>query len=173
MLSLVEKLSFMTILCHFECVIPNTLRQLGCVIANIHVTLDHFLVTLDISSHFGQCHKRPCFLLVCKDPTKKPNSSNVTYNYICRPGIVKLFSKLLESKFAIGISLALPRRKPIPLLEYLVPKELYQRLSLVWGRDMCGSPKNDTLYFKPLKTLLTKGGSRDVRKMDQVLIIDD
>ena len=51
--ALVEKLSFMTILCHFGCVIPN-----------IHVTLDDFSVTLDISCHFGQCHKRPCFLLV-------------------------------------------------------------------------------------------------------------
>ena len=51
--ALVEKLSFMTILCHFGRIIPN-----------IHVTLDHFPVTLDISSHFGQCHKRPCFLLV-------------------------------------------------------------------------------------------------------------
>ena len=50
---LVEKLSFMTILC-----------DLGCVIPNIHVTLDHFLVILDISYHFGQCHKKPCFLLV-------------------------------------------------------------------------------------------------------------
>ena len=43
----------MTILCHF-----------GCVILNIHVTLDHFPVTWDISCHFGHCHKRPCFLLV-------------------------------------------------------------------------------------------------------------
>ena len=39
-------------------------RQLGCIIPNMHVTLDHFPVTLDISCHFGQCHKRPCFLLV-------------------------------------------------------------------------------------------------------------
>ena len=31
--------------------------QLGCVIPNIYVTLD-------ISCHFGQCYKRPCFLLV-------------------------------------------------------------------------------------------------------------
>ena len=38
--------------------------QLGCVISNIHVALDHFRVTLDISCHFGQCCKRPCFLLV-------------------------------------------------------------------------------------------------------------
>ena len=51
--ALVEKLSFMTILCHFGRVFPN-----------IHITLDHFPVTLDIFSHFGQCHKRPCFLLV-------------------------------------------------------------------------------------------------------------
>ena len=43
----------MTILCHFGHVIPN-----------IHVTLDHFPITLDISRHFGQCHRRPCFLLV-------------------------------------------------------------------------------------------------------------
>ena len=40
------------------------MRQLGCVIPNIHITLDHFPVTLDISNHFGQCHKKPCFLLV-------------------------------------------------------------------------------------------------------------
>ena len=40
------------------------LCQHGHVIPNIHVTLDHFPVTLDISCHFGQCHKRPCFLLV-------------------------------------------------------------------------------------------------------------
>ena len=40
------------------------LRQLGCIIPNIYVTLDHFPVALDISCHFGQCHKRPCFLLV-------------------------------------------------------------------------------------------------------------
>ena len=39
-------------------------RQLGGVIPNIHVTLDHFPITLDISCHFGQCHKRPYFLLV-------------------------------------------------------------------------------------------------------------
>ena len=50
---LVEKLSFMTILC-----------QLGCIIPNICVTLDHFPIILDISCHFGQCHKRPYFLLV-------------------------------------------------------------------------------------------------------------
>ena len=31
--------------------------QLGRVIPSIHVTLD-------ISCHFGQCHKRPCFLLM-------------------------------------------------------------------------------------------------------------
>ena len=52
-LALVEKLPFMIILCHFGRVIPN-----------IHVTLDHFSITLDISCHFGQCYKRPCFLLV-------------------------------------------------------------------------------------------------------------
>ena len=46
MLSLVEKLSFVTILCHFGHVIPNTSHQLGRVISNIHVALD-------ISSHFG------------------------------------------------------------------------------------------------------------------------
>ena len=46
--SLVEKLSFVPILHQFRCIIPN-----------IHVTLD-------ISCHFGQCHKRPCFLLVNK-----------------------------------------------------------------------------------------------------------
>ena len=63
-ITLVEKLSFMTILCHFGSVVPNTLYQLGRIILNIHVTLDHFLVTLDISDHFRQCHKRPCFLLV-------------------------------------------------------------------------------------------------------------
>ena len=40
--SLVEKLSFMIILCCF-----------GRIILNIHVTLDHFPVTLDISCHFG------------------------------------------------------------------------------------------------------------------------
>ena len=42
------------------------LRQLGLVIPKIHVTLDHFPVTLDISCNFGQCHKRPCFLLVTR-----------------------------------------------------------------------------------------------------------
>ena len=46
--TLVEKLSFMTIS-----------YQHGHVIPNIHVTLD-------ISYHFGQCHKRPCFLLVTR-----------------------------------------------------------------------------------------------------------
>ena len=40
------------------------LRQLGCVIPSIHITMDHFLVILDISCHFGRCYKRPCFLLV-------------------------------------------------------------------------------------------------------------
>ena len=45
----------MTIFCHFGCIIPN-----------IHVTLDHFPVTLDISCHFGQCHKRLYFLLVSR-----------------------------------------------------------------------------------------------------------
>ena len=54
---LVEKLSFMTILCHFGRVILNTSHQFGCIIPNIHITLDIF-------SHFEQCHKRPCFLLV-------------------------------------------------------------------------------------------------------------
>ena len=39
-------------------------RQLGCVILNFHVTLDHFPIILDISCHFGQCHKKPCILLV-------------------------------------------------------------------------------------------------------------
>ena len=92
-------------------------------------------------------------VLCCEDPTKKPNSTDVTYNYIHRHGIIKLFLELLESKFAIGIWSALPCRKLIPLLEYLVLKELNQRLSFVWDRDMCGSPKNDTLCFKPLKTL--------------------
>ena len=38
--------------------------QLGRVIPNIHVTLDHICVTFNISCHFGQCHKRSCFLLV-------------------------------------------------------------------------------------------------------------
>ena len=38
--------------------------QLGFIVPNIHVTLDHFPITLEISCHFGQCHKRPCFLLV-------------------------------------------------------------------------------------------------------------
>ena len=38
--------------------------QLGHVIPNIHVILDHFPLTLDISCHSEQCHKRPCFLLV-------------------------------------------------------------------------------------------------------------
>ena len=36
------------------------LRQLGCIIPNIQVTLD-------ISYYFEQCHKRPCFLLVHED----------------------------------------------------------------------------------------------------------
>ena len=40
------------------------LCQLRYVIPNIHVTLDHFPFTLDISCHFQQHHKRPCFLLV-------------------------------------------------------------------------------------------------------------
>ena len=38
------KLSFMIILCHFGCVIPNISHQLRRVIPNIHVTLDHFPV---------------------------------------------------------------------------------------------------------------------------------
>ena len=59
--TLLEKLSFMTILCHFGRVIPNTLRQLGRVIPNIHVKLDHFPIKLDISSHFGQCPKDHVF----------------------------------------------------------------------------------------------------------------
>ena len=59
-----RKSAFMTILCHFECVIPNTSCQLGRVILNIHVTLNRFSITLNISCHFGQCHKRSCFLLV-------------------------------------------------------------------------------------------------------------
>ena len=43
--------------------------QLGCLIPNIHITLDHFPMTLDISCHFGQCHKRSCFLLVFRNIT--------------------------------------------------------------------------------------------------------
>ena len=43
--SLVENLSFMTILYHFGRIIPNTSHQLGRVIPNIHVALDHFPVT--------------------------------------------------------------------------------------------------------------------------------
>ena len=50
----------MTILCHFGHIILDTSHQLGCVILNIHVTLDIF-------SHFGQCHKRSCFLLMHVD----------------------------------------------------------------------------------------------------------
>ena len=38
--------------------------QFGCIIPNIHIVLDHFPITLDIFCHFGQYHKRPCFLLV-------------------------------------------------------------------------------------------------------------
>ena len=41
-----------TLTCH-----SKHLHQLGHIIPNIHVTLD-------ISCHFGQCYKRPCFLLV-------------------------------------------------------------------------------------------------------------
>ena len=64
-ISLVGKLSFMTILCHF-----------GSVTSNIHVTLDHFPVTLDISYHFGQCHKRPYFLLVFGCLSSAMNATN-------------------------------------------------------------------------------------------------
>ena len=46
-------------MCH-----SKNLYQFGRVIPNIHITLDHFPITLDISCHFGQCHKRPCILLV-------------------------------------------------------------------------------------------------------------
>ena len=82
-------MSFMTILC-----------QLGYVIPNIHVTLDHSLVTLDSSCHFGQCHKRPCFLLVTM---AKPNAS----------GLVSQFLRLLE----IHIFLS-SRVRSEPLFDY-------------------------------------------------------
>ena len=65
----------MTILCHFGRIIPNTSHQLGRVIPNIHVTLHHFPIALDISSHFGHCHKRPCFLLVL--PTEEGASVHI------------------------------------------------------------------------------------------------
>ena len=42
--SLVEKLSFMIILCHFGHIIPNTSCQLERVIPNIHVTLTFFVI---------------------------------------------------------------------------------------------------------------------------------
>ena len=64
MQTLVEKLSFMTILCHFGCVIPNTSHQFGRVIPNIHVTLYHFPVTLDLFlSHWT-------FLVILDNVTK-------------------------------------------------------------------------------------------------------
>lgn len=112
-------------------------------------------------------------VLCCEDPSKQPDRKDVAYNYIRRPGIKKLFSELLDAQFAVGIWSALPRGKLIPLLQSIVPTELYQQISFVWGRDMCGSPKNHTLCFKPLKTLLTKRESRAVCNEDQVLIVDD
>ena len=69
--------------------------------------------------------------------------------------------------------MALPRRKLIPLLEYLVPKELYKRLLFVWDMDICSSPKKQTLCLKSLKTMLTKCRSKDVCKEDQVFFMDD
>ena len=50
--SLVEKLS----LCQFRVNLDasfQTLCHIGRIIPNIHITLDHFPITLDISYHFG------------------------------------------------------------------------------------------------------------------------
>ena len=38
---------------------------------------------------------------------------------------------------------------------------------------MCGNPKNHILCFKPLKILLTKCGSSDICKENQVLFVDE
>ena len=38
---------------------------------------------------------------------------------------------------------------------------------------MCSSPKNSILCFKTLKILLTKRGSKNNYKEDQILIVDD
>ena len=92
-LSLIEKLSFMTILCHFGRISPNTLPQLGCIIPNIHVTLDHFPVILDIFCHFGQCHKRSCFLQVCAfKPVRVEESKSSLFSTYIRHcmGLIRL-----------------------------------------------------------------------------------
>ena len=72
------------------------LYQLGCVISNIHVTLDHFPIKLDISCRFGQCHRRPCFLLVWQNTTFTVAAKETT-RHCCRI----LFSSLLKKQLVV------------------------------------------------------------------------
>ena len=95
--SQVEKLSYDNFVSFWACHFKH-LSQLGGVIPNIHVTLDHFPVTLGISCHFGQCHKRPCFLLVI--PLEILSNSSETS--IVSPGTLHLLQETRHYRGSLG-----------------------------------------------------------------------
>jgi NLI interacting factor-like phosphatase len=112
-------------------------------------------------------------VLCFQDPTRKSDRYDLFANFIRRPGVLKLFSELMDSEFSIGIWSGIPRIRLIPLLKHLVPEEIFKKFSFVWGREMCDGQHNISLCYKPLRTLMRKRSSKDVCKEDQVLIVDD
>lgn len=110
-------------------------------------------------------------LLCYISPNIPTDRWNAHRNVIKRPGVTKLFAMLLE-RFHVGLWCTMPMRDLKPLLSYILPSGVIDRLSFVYGREFCDRPMNFPWCYKLLKTLYCKRRSREVCRPDQLLLVD-
>jgi hypothetical protein len=131
-----------------------------------------------MDSEFAQPHAVKKCIVLCVtgllcfiNPNVQPDHWNAHQNVVRRPGLQKLFQMLFD-RFHVGLWSKMPMKDLKPLLAFILPKGVLDRLSFVFGREYCERSDNFPYCYKLLRTLFSKRRSRDVCKPDQVLLVD-
>jgi len=91
---------------------------------------------------FTQLHyNKKCVLLYVTgllryNQNVQPYSWNGHQNVVKDRGLIKLFGMLLQ-KFHVGLWSKTPMQNLMPLLEYLLPKDMIYKISFIFGREYC------------------------------------
>ena len=106
------------------------------------------------------------------DPSLGPSSPDAPFrNIVQRPGLLKLFTMLLD-KFHIELWSFMTKLKLFPLLRHILPLAVMKTLSFIFSKEDYRDFKNYLSCYKMCDTLFRKPASQVVCAENQVLFVD-
>jgi hypothetical protein len=111
-------------------------------------------------------------LLYYENPKDVWNTPRNPYgNIVCHIGMKKLFTMLLK-QFHVELRSSMPTKKLTLLLQYILPKLVYEIMSFIFSREVCQVYKEHPCSYKILPTLFLRSSFKGVCIKDHVLFVD-